>query len=61
MEFQPVEDALCDVFLPNLLKGATSKIPGRSVTSLPVKYSGIALPYPTQTNGANWMASCVIT
>ena len=32
-----------------------------AITDLTVKQSGIALPDPTQTAGANWTASCVIT
>ena len=35
--FQPVEYELRDAFLPALLKGATSHIPGISITGLPFK------------------------
>ena len=42
-----------EVFLPDLFKGATSKIPGRAVTGLPVDQAGIALLDPNQTSGAN--------
>ena len=59
--FQPVEDALQAAFLLDLSKGATSQIPGRVVTCLPVNQAGIALPDPTQTVKDNWTASCVIT
>ena len=41
--------------------GATSQIPGRAVTSMPVNQSGIALPDPTHTAGSNCMVSRVIT
>ena len=59
--FQLVEDALQEAFLSDLFKGATSQILGRTVTSMPVKQSGIALLDPTQTTRANCTASCVIT
>ena len=59
--FQTIEDALHDTFLPALFKGGISQIPGRAVTGLPVKQAMIALPEPTQTLRAKWMASCVIT
>ena len=59
--FLNVKDALQETFLPDLLKGDTSQIPGILVTSLPVKQSRIALLDLTQTEGANWMAPCVIT
>ena len=59
--FQPIDDTLCSVFLRDLSKGDTSQIPGRVVTSLPVKKVGIALPDPTQTFRANWTASCFVT
>ena len=56
-----MEDKLCNALLPALFKGDTSQIPGRAVTGLPVKQAGIALPESTQSNGANWRESCVIT
>ena len=28
---------------------------------MPVKQAGIVLPDPTQTAGANWIASCMVT
>ena len=61
MEFQTAEEELRNTFLPALFNGATSHIPGRAVTGLPVNQAGIALPEPTQTTGANRTASCVIT
>ena len=57
MAFQVVEDALRDILLPDLFQGDTEQIPGRSITGLPVKQVGIALPNPTRTTGANWTAS----
>ena len=57
--FQPVEDALRGAFLPALFKGSTSQIPVIEFTGLPVKHSGIAIPDPTQTAVAKWMAFCV--
>ena len=59
--FQIVEGNLQDAFLQDLFKGATSQIPGRTVTGLPVKQARIELPDPNQTARANWTASCFIT
>ena len=61
MEFQAVEDELQYIFISALFQGATSQIPGRVITGLLVKQAGIALPKPTQTAGASWTASYVIT
>ena len=47
--------------LLDLFKGVISQIPGRAVTRMQVKQDGIALLDPSQTAGANWTASCVIT
>ena len=55
-----VEDALRDIFIPSLFQGATAKIPGRTITGLPVKQAGISLPDPTWNVGENWTASYVI-
>ena len=59
--FQPMEYPLQEAFLPALFKVATSHIPGRVVTGLPVNQAAIALPYNTQKPGSNWTAYCVIT
>ena len=56
-----MEDELQYTFLPALFKGATSQIPDRAITGMPFKQTGIDLPNHTQTTGANWTASCVIT
>ena len=37
MAFQPVEDKLRETLLPSLFQGDTSHIPGRLITSIPVK------------------------
>ena len=58
--FQEVEDALMEIFFPDLFQGDKYHIPGRDITGLLVKHARIALPNPTWTAGANWMASCVI-
>ena len=52
-EFQPMEDNLCDAFLPAILKENTDQIPRRAFTSLPVNQASIDLPEPTHTSGAN--------
>ena len=44
MDFQSVEDKLQDTFLPALFQGATSQIPGRAITGLPVKKTGFPSP-----------------
>ena len=59
--FQAVEDELRDSFLMSLFQGDTYQIPGRAITGLPANQAWIALPDPTQTAGANWTTSCVIT
>ena len=59
--FHPVEDKLRNTFLLDLFKGETYQIPGRVVTSLPVKQDGIALPDPTQSLRTIWTASYAIT
>ena len=51
--FQIVEDQMHEVFLPAILKGATSHIPGRAVTGMQVNQDGITLPDPNQSAGAN--------
>ena len=61
MSFQAVEDSLWDIFLPSLFQGDTSQIPGRAITSLPVKQSRTSLPEPPRTARENWTASCVVT
>ena len=61
MALKLVEDELWDTFLPSLFQGATSQIPGRAITGLPVKQAEIALPDPTRAAEVNWAASCVIT
>ena len=37
MEFLPVEDKLRETLLPALFQGDVSQIPGRLITSIPVK------------------------
>ena len=59
--FGPVEEEIATVFLPALFEGVRDGVPGRSITRLPVKQAGMALPDPTQTSPDNWQASCVIT
>ena len=48
-------------FLSSLFQGSTSQIPGSAITGLPFKQTGISLPDPNRTVGANWTASCMIT
>ena len=59
--FNPVEEALREIFSPALFKGLREGVPERDNTRLPVKQAGLALPDPVQTAPENWTASCVIT
>ena len=59
--FGPVEEDIAKAFLPSLFEGVGDGAPGRSITRLPVKQAGMALPDPTRTAPENWQASCVIT
>ena len=59
--FDPVEEALREIFVPALYKGLREGVPEREITRLPVKQAGLALPDPTQTAPDNWTSSCVIT
>ena len=61
MDFQGVKDVLWYIFLPALFQGATTQIPRRAMANMPVKQARLALPDPSWTLRANWMASCMIT
>ena len=60
VSFQAVEDELQYIFILSLFQGDTFHIPRRSITGLPVKQTGIALPNSTQTAGEKWTLSYVI-
>ena len=60
-EFGPVEEEIAKAFFPALFEGVGDGAPGREITRLPVKQTGMALPDPTRTAPENWQASCVIT
>ena len=59
--FGPVDKALRETFVPELLEGLRKGVPERGVARLPVKQAGLALPEPSQKASENWTASCVIT
>ena len=59
--FGPVEEALREIFVPELFRGLLEGLPKRENTRLPVKQAGLALPDPVQTALENWTVSCVIT
>ena len=59
--FIPVEQALMNSFIPDLLKGLGEGTTGRRITRLYVKQAGLTLPKPTNTAPEKWMASCAIT
>ena len=54
--FQPIEDALRDVFIPALLQGAPAETQ-RELTSLAVRHAGLGIPDPTCTAEANYSTS----
>ena len=60
-DFQPVEKALWEGFLPDLFHGATEHMPDWTITGLPVKHAGLAIPDPAHMAKGNWTASCVVT
>ena len=47
--FGPVEDALREIFVPELFQGLREGVPEQGVTRLPVKQAGLALTNPYQT------------
>ena len=63
-QFDPIEDALRTVFLPNLLGGTTpTVIPPtlRTLLSLPVKKAGIGIVLPTESAAIRHQASAACT
>ena len=48
-------------FIPVLFQGLREGKPGRGFSHLPMKQTGMELPYLTKTAPENWMASFVIT
>jgi hypothetical protein len=54
--FQPIEDALRDVFIPALLQGDPAETQ-REQTSLAVRHAGLGIPDPTSTAEANYSTS----
>jgi hypothetical protein len=54
--FQPIEDAIRDVFLPALLQGNSTETQ-RELTSLAVRHAGLGIPDPTSTATANYDTS----
>ena len=59
--FCPVEEEIKTTLLPELFKGVGYRAPGRSITRLPLKQAGLALPEPTRTAPDKSLSSCVIT
>ena len=59
--FGPVETALKETFVPELIEELREGVPEQGVNRLPVKQAVLALPDPSQTATENWTASCVIT
>lgn len=54
--FQPIEDAIRDVFIPALLQGLPDETQ-RELTSLSVRHAGLGLPDPTSTAQGNYATS----
>ena len=46
--FEPVEEMICDKFLPQLL-GSEFTPEDRAVFALPIKFAGLGIPNPTTT------------
>lgn len=59
-EFDVVEHALNDDFLPALFGTESVSDTRRQLACLPVKHSGLALPNPTTTAESNWKASTLV-
>jgi len=59
-EFEVVEEALAENFLPTLFGTGIQCDTKRQLACLPVKHAGLALPNPTTTAESNWKASTLI-
>ena len=59
--FGPVEEALQEVFVPDLFRGLSEGLLTQENTRLPVKQAGLAPLDPVKTAPKNWTVSCVIT
>ena len=59
--FGPVVEDIATAFLPALFEVVGDGALGRTISRLPVKQAGLALPAPTRTATDNWQAFCVIT
>ena len=59
--FEPAEKSFWNSFMPDLFQGIGEGIPGRGVTHLSVKQSGLDLTDPTLMAPENWTVSYVIT
>ena len=59
--FRPVEKALRDTFMPDLLHGVGEGTLGKGFIRLKVKQAGLALLDPTKTAPNNWTTFRIIT
>ena len=57
--FSPVESAIADHFVPAIYGGKVSESM-RTLSSLPVRYAGIAITNPVTTNQPNYEASTLV-
>ena len=60
-EFRPVEKAFWEELLLDLFLGVDTYMPRWTITRLPVKQYGLAIPDPIQTAQGNWIALYVFT
>ncbi len=59
-EFSKIALELSYTFLPALFGVESVSDTQRQLASLPVKFAGLAIPYPTKTAERNWSASTLI-
>ena len=59
-EFEVIEEALAENFLPSLFGDGEQCDTKRQLACLPVKHAGLALPNPLKTAETNWKASTLI-
>jgi hypothetical protein len=60
-DFAEIEKAILDLFLPALFSDKLDECnPCRSLSKLPVKFSGLVLPNPVASSESNFEASTLV-
>ena len=59
-DFKPLEKALWEEFLVDILQRAAEHMPNRTIIVLVFKRAGLEIMDPTQTAKVKWTASCVV-